>query len=42
MMQAVLLAGHGGLDKLELRRNLPIPVPAQPDRKSTPLDRLNF
>jgi NADPH:quinone reductase-like Zn-dependent oxidoreductase len=27
-MQAVLLTGHGGLDKLELRHDVPIPVPA--------------
>ena len=42
MMQAVLLAGHGGLDKLELRRDLPISFRRKPDRKSTPLDRRNF
>lgn len=27
-MTAVLLTGHGGLDKLELRDDLPVPTPA--------------
>ena len=26
-MQAVLLTGHGGLDKLQFRSDVPVPVP---------------